>query len=245
MFLDDGSEIRLHRAVFTKAVLARIEANYPGIRTAWDEDPHRARIVLDHLDAGMRSKILTDLRFYDLNPTIPLESLCVHLDTYHPRNESQEELLRFAYKLATLDNPDVGAGLYMYGEAGIGKSHVAIGISKVFMERGLEPHYMVADTYHFNTPISLEANQVWVLDDVNTGYGMISKLFKSVILNVHDRGGRLFVTSNKDYSDLMREMFVGDSEANRIRYEDRTKGMFRILRVTGDSHRQEHAWWRE
>jgi DNA replication protein DnaC len=85
---------------------------------------------------------------------------------------------------------------------------------------------------------------VWVLDDMNSGYGISSRLFKQVVLNIHDRGGRLFVTSNKPYDQLMRELFVGDSEANRIRYEDRTKGMFKILHVTGESYRQDTAWYR-
>jgi hypothetical protein len=79
---------------------------------------------------------------------------------------------------------------------------------------------------------------------MNSGYGIASRLFKQVILNIHDRGGRVFVTSNKPYEQLMREMFVGEGDADRMRYEDRTKGMFKILHVVGDSFRQENAWYR-
>jgi len=186
----------------------------------------------------------SDLAFFDRNPSLPLESLCSHLSTYQPRNNSQEEMVQYAQRLVDLDDDARGAGLYMWGEAGIGKSHISIGISKLFMKKGLEPIFMVADTYTFDTRIDLSHGQVWILDDMNSGYGIASRLFKQVVLNIHDRGGRLFVTSNKPYDQLMRELFVGDSEANRIRYEDRTKGMFKILEVTGESFRQDTAWYR-
>jgi DNA replication protein DnaC len=132
----------------------------------------------------------------------------------------------------------------MWGEAGIGKSHVAVGLAKLFMSEGLQPIFMVADTYSFDTRLMLEPGQVWIIDDLNTGYGLASRLFKRVVLNIHDRGGRVFVNSNKSYEELLREMFVGEGEADRMRYDDRTRGMFKILHVVGNSFRQEHAWYK-
>ncbi|MBL7998193.1 MAG: hypothetical protein JNL32_06090 [Candidatus Kapabacteria bacterium] len=187
--------------------------------------------------------IRLDLDFYTRNPNLPLENLCSHLENYIPNNDSQRELLVYAHRLIELRDDSMGAGLFMYGDAGIGKSHISIGISKLFMERGLNPHFLVADKYTFSMHIDVQPAQVWIIDDMNSGFHVSSRLFKQVVLNAHERGGRVFVTSNKDYDELMNELFVGDSKANKIRYTDRTKGMFKILRVDGSSYRQEHAWY--
>jgi DNA replication protein DnaC len=111
------------------------------------------------------------------------------------------------------------------------------------MEKGLDPQFLVADKYTFSTKLELKSGQVWVIDDMNSGFHISSRLFREVVLNAHERGGRVFITSNKNYDELMKECFVGDSKANYIRYVDRTKGMFKILHVHGSSFRQAHAWY--
>lgn len=238
-------EIRFLRGRFTPALVARLQKHYPALTAQVDPSETAAVFDVSRLTPDEVKMLRLDLEFFDLNPTLPLENLCSQLSTYVPRNASQQEMLTYAQRLVNLDDDSMGAGLYMYGEAGIGKSHISIGISKQFMKRGLQPNFMVADSYTFDTRVDLTHGQVWILDDMNSGYGIASRLFKQVVLNIHDRGGRLFVTSNKPYDQLMRELFVGDSEANRMRYEDRTKGMFKILQVDGDSHRQQHVWWKD
>lgn len=238
-------ELTLSRAQFTPAFLSRLRAAYPGVEITAQATEHTASLDEHSIDADQRARLELDLRFFDLNPTLPLESICAHLDTYRPKNESQEQLVQFSKRLIDLSPDAGGAGLYMWGEAGIGKSHIAVSLAKIFMQKGLLPNFIVADTYGFDTHLKLAHGQVWIIDDMNSGYGISSRLFKEVILNAHDKGGRVFVTSNKPYDQLMRELFVGDGEANRMRYEDRTKGMFKILHVTGESHRQEMAWWKD
>ncbi len=230
-------------ARITPAVIARLQETYPTLRIDSDGSGSSFQADTSALSAEQLRRLTLDLEFFERNPTLPLESLCSHLDTYSPRTPSQIEMLEFAKRLAALKGESVGAGLYMWGEAGIGKSHIAVGLAKDFMERGLDPIFMTADTYSFDTHLRLEPGQVWIIDDMNSGYGISSRLYKKVILNIHDRGGRVFVTSNKPYEDLMREMFVGDGDAERMRYEDRTKGMFKILHVVGASYRQEQAWY--
>lgn len=238
-------EFRFLRGRYTPALVARLQKHYASLTVQVDPSEMAAVFDIARLTADEAEMLRLDLAFFDLNPTLPLENLCSQLSTYVPRNTSQQEMLTYAQRLVNLDDDSMGAGLYMFGEAGIGKSHISIGISKQFMKRGLQPNFMVADTYTFDTRVDLTHGQVWILDDMNSGYGIASRLFKQVVLNIHDRGGRLFVTSNKPYDQLMRELFVGDSEANRMRYEDRTKGMFKILQVDGDSHRQQHVWWKD
>lgn len=224
------------------AVLSTLKKNYPLIEyTTTDKTVTFKTELLSHTQ---RSCIESDLIFFQSNPHLPLENLCSQLSNYTPQNDSQKIMLEYAYKLVELDEDSSGAGLFMFGDAGIGKSHIAIGISKLFMQRGLNPQFLVAEKYTFSTRIELHPEQVWVIDDMNSGFHVSSRLFKQVVLNAHERGGRVFVTSNKEYDELMSELFVGDSKANKIRYVDRTKGMFKILHVTGSSHRQAHAWYK-
>lgn len=224
------------------AVLSTLKKNYPALEYTTNES-----IVTLHthnLTPADRQYISTDISFFARNPHLPLENLCSHLDNYIPQNDSQKIMLEYAHKLVNLDDDSSGAGLFMFGDAGIGKSHISIGVSKLFMNRGLNPQFLVAEKYSFSTRIELHPAQVWVLDDMNSGFHISSRLFREVVLNAHERGGRVFVTSNKDYDELMSELFVGDSKANKIRYVDRTKGMFKILHVTGNSFRQAHAWYK-
>lgn len=224
------------------AVSARMIAAYPGLEIHSIEDKKHSVVDDSKVSSELLPRLKLDVEFYARNPHLPLESVCAHLDTYVPRNESQIKLVDYARKLVAYTDESRGAGLFIWGEAGVGKSHIAVGLSKLFMQQGLQPVFMVADKFSFHTDLELESGQVWIIDDLNTGYGLGSRLFKNVVLNIHDRGGRMFITSNKPYQELMAEMFVGEGQAARMRYEDRTKGLFKILQVDGESYRQETAW---
>lgn len=226
------------------AVVERLQIQFPALRLVRSGGDSVIGLDDSELNGTDTNNLAIDLAFYLHNPSLPLENLCSRLDNYEPRTESQKELLRYAYQLAELNDSSRGAGLFIYGDAGIGKSHIAVGISKNFMSKGLLPTFMSADTYTFNTHLDLESGQVWIIDDLNSGYGLSSRLYKKVILNIHDKGGRVFVTSNKPYEDLLKEMFVGEGSADRTRYDDRTRSMFKILKVHGDSYRQDTAWYK-
>ena len=234
--------IRLHAATLTPAVVSVLKRHYQELACEADFEHNTLLFKTDALSAKHRRDLMVDMMFFDRNPTLPLENICSRMDNYLPQNHSQEELLKYAQRLIALDDKAVGAGLYMFGEAGIGKSHISVAISKQFMQDGLEPNFQFADRYSFKTELNLQPGQVWVIDDMNSGFGIASRLFKQVVLNAHEHGGRVFVTSNKEYDVLMKELFVGDGNANKMRYEDRTKGMFKILHVVGDSYRQANAW---
>lgn len=233
----------LRQAPLTPALIARLALHYTGAFFMQGSLENELCIDESGLSVSDIEKLRLDLQFFDQNPAVPLENICAHVDAYVPRNESQAELVKFANLLVELNDESSGAGIYMWGDAGIGKSHMSVALSKIFMKRGLSPVFMPADSYGFNTHLDLQAGQVWIIDDMNSGYGIAARLFKQVVLNVHERGGRMFVTSNKPYEELMREAFVGDGEANRLRYDDRTKGMFKIIHVEGDSYRQANAWY--
>lgn len=242
--MEQSPTYTLESSLFTPAVILTLKEHYPSLEYSMDNHSSAVALSAQNLTKQEQQALWLDIRFFLQNPHLPLENLCSHLDNYIPRNDSQKELLFYAQKLANLEQDNKGAGLFIFGDAGIGKSHVAIGISKQFMARGLHPQFLVAEKYTFNMHIELQPAQVWIIDDMNSGFHISSRLMKQVVLNAHERGGRVFITSNKDYGDLMNELFVGDSTANKMRYTDRTKGMFKLLHVTGSSYRQEHAWYR-
>ena len=235
---------RSTNAAVTKAVAAQLTSHYPSLRVEEAADGGPV-FNTDDLDQASRERFDLDIAFFQRNSSLPLENICSHLSTYEPRTPSQKEMLDYAHRLISLKDDSRGAGLYMWGEAGIGKSHIAVGMAKKFMEQGLEAFFISADTYGFDTDLHLGSGQVWIIDDLNSGYGLASRLYKQVILHIHERGGRVFVTSNKPYDQLLHEMFVGDGDAERMRYDDRTKGLFKILHVVGDSFRQDTAWYHD
>lgn len=189
-----------------------------------------------------------DVSFFLKNPTVPLEDLCARLDNYYPKNETQGELLTWAKNLADWDDFSRAAGLYVTGQAGVGKTHIAVAVAKEFMRRGFEPHYFIADnrvSASFS-PYMLAPGQIWIIDDLNSGYSVAAhNVFKSVVLNAHNAGGIVLTTSNKPYQKFLDELFggSGSNEAERMRYDDRTKALFKLVEVTGESARQHQAWY--
>lgn len=225
------------------AVIAKLERSFPTLQSSYSAEDNTLICGVEALTDEERVELDTDISFYQKNRDIPLENICSTLRNYRPQNQSQQQMLDFATKLLNFNDFSQGAGLFMIGTAGIGKTHISVGIAKEFMKMNLEPRFFSADRFTFSTKLDLRPSQVWIIDDMNNGFGVASMLLKKVILHTHEYGGRIFVTSNKKYSDLMREMFVTDGQANRARYEDRTKGMLKILEVEGDSYRQENAWY--
>jgi hypothetical protein len=196
-----------------------------------------------------RGHLTLDLKFFRVNPETPLENLCNGLHNYNPENESQEEALECAQRLLDLSDPATAAGLFVYGPPGIGKTHLAVGIAKEFMSRGFDAHYaqgggrtMSRLGFSSTSEGDLRPNQAWVLDDVNSPYGVEMGTFKRVMLNAHNVGGRLFVTSNTPYEQLMEHGFAGDRE-QKSRFVDRTEGMIMVLPVSGTSQRRSKAWF--
>ncbi len=241
--MTNTQSFHFHTSDFSAALAERLKKHYEKLNIlSWEQkDVH---FDCSDLSAKECEELMLDMRFYDTNPHIALENVCCKMSNYVVHNESQAELLRYADMLLNLD-VKAGAGLYMYGDAGIGKTHTAVSLAKQFMKRGYRPNFQSAERFSFTTNLDLGDDQVWIIDDLNSGYGVASRLFRSVVLNVHERGGRVFITSNKPYSEMIKELFVGDGPANRTRYEDRTKGMMKILHVTGDSQRQANAWYAE
>jgi DNA replication protein DnaC len=236
--------------IFTDAVLARIKRHYHGVE--YEKSGEGLDILVAGVEESKVEDLQVDLEFFQQNPRVPLESLCAHFWNYRPRNSSQRELVRYARTLMEIEDPSCAAGLFIQGDTGVGKSHIGLAVTKELIKLGQEARYIVADRTTSSGPvedvvrycgnnIKLGPNQVWVIDDLNSPYGLGMITFKRIVLNAHNNGGGVFVTSNISYDKLMESGFVTD-EGDQARYMDRAEGMFKILQVTGESNRARVAW---
>ncbi len=233
----------------TDAVIATLMRSYEGLGYDTEVREDQLQLSLNELSPRDREALALDLRFFAQNPNVPLENICCRLSNFEPKNGGHEELLKYADMLLNLDDPIKAAGLYVWGDPGVGKSHLTIAMAKEFMRRGLDAHFTNADDLlnKVRSGRALKPGQVWVIDDLNSGYAVYAGEFTNLVLHIHNKGGRLFVTSNQPYETFVEQRFgaSASAEANRMRYDDRTRAMFKILRVTGESQRQADAWYAE
>jgi len=228
----------VHRTnIFTEAHFAQFQKYYPNICI------NEGGLCVDNLSKTEKDNFALDLMMLQKNQGIPLENLCCRLDNFESKNPSQEELVRYSQKLLDIDDRGIAAGLYMYGDPGVGKTHLSLALAKEFMRRGYDSEYRNASMGGCTDNLNLIPGQVWIIDDLNSGYGMGRDLFKRVVIHAHNAGGRVFVTSNKPYNTLLDELFNVSEQAERMRLEDRSKGMFKILAVGGSSNRVRNTWY--
>lgn len=198
-----------------------------------------------------------DIAFASSNPSIPAENVLSRLDNYIPRSLSQTELLGQATRLAIYRNPRRLAGLIACGTAGLGKTHISVGVAKQAMLVGQTARYINIPS--LRRPLNDEiANamsaDIVIVDDLNDGRGTGRTLFRGLIAAMHNRGGgKLLVTSNY----VSPELLIGDltapiagDTAESLRLRDRIGGALLGLVVEGESYRQQSTgeevpWWLE
>jgi len=244
--MSDPNILQVERAGYlTNVVLRELGTNYDGLRIS--DRPENPYVTFDmgQLDVGERNDLRIDLEFKRRNPALPRENLCSRLSTFKPDTRSQQEALFYARQLIDLDVSEAAAGLFLHGDVGVGKTHLAVAITKELMERGQNVFYVDASAIKYREvePL-LDSDQAWVFDDLNSPYSSGMGEFKSAVLNAHNNGGRIFVTSNTLYNTLMDKGFVTDSH-ERNRFLDRIQGMFKVIELTGESLRSATVWHRD
>ena len=148
-------------------------------------------------------------------------------------------MLTSAYQLLNYkDNRP--AGLFLEGSPGVGKSHISFAIAKDFMKRGQNVYFLGGKFPKINSD-KLQNSDVVILDDLNSGFAN-GETFQEVIKHVHQNNARLFITSNSDFEQLMKDLFIVHGE-EKPRYLDRLQGMCKLINVKGNSQRQTEAWF--
>lgn len=240
-----GGKIQFRKNhVFTQAHLEELKKCFPEINVACDPTDDEGEIGIARLSTDDKLNVATDIKFFEMNKGLPIENLCSRLDNYVPQNISQENFLFWAKKLLALKGIS-SAGVFAYGSRGVGKTHISVGLAKEFLKRGEKPRYYNAST----SPLlsvgkhEIEENSIWIVDDLNSPYSVARDLFVVILTRIHDKSGRLLVTSNMNYEEYMQKLRVSLGEVEFLRIEDRIEGMIKPVLVSGDSMRPQKAWF--
>lgn len=234
----------VEHSIFSDEFLGQLTIHYPAaqIKKASDD---QSEVIVTELDAKNREQLLNDLSFYRQNPTLPLENAFASLDNYLPQNDTQKEALKWARRLVE-SNLRQGSGLFLSGQAGLGKTHLSVAVAKELFRRGKNVLYLNsnngAEVSRYIVESRLDPYDVIILDDFNSGFHCMRDAFRNSLFKVHAKGGKLFVTSNSPFNKIFDEAI--DNE-NRARFADRAKTVFKVLELQGESYRQATGWFSE
>ncbi|MBI4130500.1 hypothetical protein HY468_04240 [Candidatus Roizmanbacteria bacterium] len=222
---------------FHPAALETLQAEYPHL--AYAEEDDLISFNVSRFSEEQLYFFYQDISFFINNPELPRENIICRLDNFHPRNASQERLLQAAYDFAATETYK-GRGLFVTGAVGTGKTHSAVALAKQFFMLGEETRYIADPGYRDTREIDREDRRItrtWILDDMNSPFGEGMKYFKQITMRVHNTGGKVFVTSNQPLEYLLSHGFVTEPNEEE-RFRDRIKGMYEIIKVTGESYRK-------
>lgn len=236
---------RLKPASILNTSLLQLKRHYPGIKIQTDT-PGSGTLDILGLSPTERANIQLDIDFFGANPELPIENLCSRIDNYFPQNTSQQNLLEWAMKLVELDASISSAGIYMHGQPGIGKTHMAVAIAKELYRKGEKVWFDQAVTSgsYFRRKLEDNASEsVFIMDDLNSPYGSGSATFVQALLLCHNKGGRLFVTSNMSFEGMLEGLNARLGNEQFARINDRIQGMLKQVLVYGESMRPKQAWF--
>jgi hypothetical protein len=201
--------IRKNKHLLTDKVLEQLKKGHPKLIINDEFGFDIKYVEPDRLD-----DLLIDLQFYILHPGIALENLCCRLNNYIPITPLQIRMLDAAKCVTNLENLHEKRGEFFEGKPGIGKTHISIAVAKILILYGFETYFITPETAKKFSKFIMKANQIWIFDDLNMGYGSpISEIYKRAVLNAHEHGGMVFVTSNSNFQKLASEMYVGEQES--------------------------------
>ena len=179
---------------------------------------------------------------FTLKYDIPAENTASRLETYSPNNSTQIDLLDKAQFLARSNGRFMG--LFAIGGAGVGKSHVAIGLAKSLEMSGQASRYVhvpsCSQRFIGGEP---KPDETIIIDDLNDPWGWGINHFSKIITEMHNNGsGKLFITSNIS-EESVKKFFINmiggrsSEDPEVIRIIDRVGVALRLVPVIGQSFR--------
>ena len=232
------------------------------VQTLWasgEEDPQRSSKCVNELKA--ESEFLNSVK------DLPAENLSSNFVNYRPQNESQVRAFESTRKFAEY-NQERSIGLFLSGNPGIGKTHLAIAASRELSKKKLRILYLTPETmfdftrtskWHspeqglkFNV-ISVEEGlkniDVVVIDDLNPNdsgnFVSYGPRFSEIVMWAHRLPRkRILVTSNGSLLNVVRTL-AKSSNSDLSRLKDRVRSLFVELKVKGSSSRSSADWTNE
>jgi DNA replication protein DnaC len=198
-------------AVFTAAVCKQLVKGHPKLRI---EPPLNFNV--EYIEPTRLDDLLIDLQFYIRHPNIALENICCRLNNYFPdldspQTEKQNEMLQTAYRVTNPEHLHEKRGAFLEGNPGIGKTHIAIAVTKELIRAGFETYFVTPETAKQFKGKKMQANQIWIFDDLNNGHQYpMADLYKLAVQNGHELGGMVFATSNSTFQLVAEQTHVTD-----------------------------------
>ncbi|MEG1650236.1 MAG: ATP-binding protein [Oscillospiraceae bacterium] len=143
--------------------------------------------------------------------------------------DNMKKNLKICKKFAA-DFPNRGCNLLMLGDAGLGKTHLALSIANSVLTKGFDVIYCSAanifkqiETEHFNnnhestTLNSLKRCELLVLDDLGAEYNgpfLVSALYDLVNTRISEQHSTIFTTNFTDEDSLTRR--YGEKISSRL-----------------------------
>ncbi len=225
---------RENQARFSPQFKESLIKYYPGIALT----PFK----IDQLSQEHLVALKKDLTFFlAVGEHLPTEDLCAQLDTFVADTADQRAWQTQAERVVREVTAQRSVGMLLSGEAGQGKTHLAVAVAKECMMQGLTPRYIKPETLR-NVNITkmigaIPVNQriVWIVDDCNSPYGQTGALFRELTIAANQRGDALLVTSNTCYQAFKANAFVIDSE-DKQRILRRADQMFGFAERTEDQY---------
>ncbi len=184
---------------------------------------------------------------------IPKRYADCHFHSYTAYNKSQNEALKFAFRLAN-EYPAVERGLLFMGTVGVGKTHLAVSILKGLSERGFGCLFYefgallkeIQNSYNVNTQASelkvlapIFDAEVLVLDEL--GASKPTEWVRDTMANIintryNDKKLTIFTTNYLDERKTERDETLEDRVGVRLR--SRLFEMCKTVSVGGEDFRR-------
>ncbi len=237
--MNEGAPISVFE--YTPATTGLPEVKFDSIINSYEKGPD------GKFSADQLSKMRVDITFSQLHPDLPLENASSRWDNYSPQNQSQTDLTRMMERLLQTADGKL-AGMFVHGDPGVGKTHLSVAFAKKAIAEGKKSMYInLAELKGLGNEILRQEFDVLIIDDWNSEYGSGSAFVRKAITLMHNKGGRLFITSNtQDPKSFLKSglSFAGDT-SETMRLIDRAKGGLLIQEVRGSSQRSSNTWWDE
>lgn len=216
----------------TLAVQAELKKHFPGLLFEIDQSKNIFFVDASKVPPDALEKFAVDLEFFISHPGIALENICCCLDNYKAETPEQKYLLSEARRVIDLIQSGKKGGAFLPGPAGIGKTHVAIGIAKVLFSLGCEICFLTKEavsttnfpqdyTNIFNLNHCVGKKQVWILDDLNNPLLLpYMRLFHKAIEYAHQHGCLLAI-SIRPYNECLQSSLVSSAREGEVPIYDK------------------------
>ncbi len=156
-----------------------------------------------------------------------------HLTNLVPQSDSQAKALLLANKF--LDFKDLQPAIFfLEGEGGRGKTHIALGMAKRYLQEAKKVYFLSGLKHRLPTAFDInkmKAADVIVLDDLNACEG-IEDTIKEIVRDCHEQSKRLIITSNVSPKSIMDQLYPPGKDHEKEGFKNRFENALLHQKIT-------------